>query len=73
MPAAFSDAYFRMLAETPALAAFAALVDGECAGMTLWFAADGVVYNHLTAANALGYANGASFALLRAIRNAGSR
>ena len=31
--------------------------------MTLWFEHDGVVYNHLTASNASGYANGANFAL----------
>jgi hypothetical protein len=64
--AAFSPAYFRMLAGLPELTAFAALVDGACAGMGLWFAAEGVVYNHLGAANALGYANGASFALYAA-------
>ncbi|WP_068875082.1 MULTISPECIES: GNAT family N-acetyltransferase [unclassified Phenylobacterium] len=61
--AAFSDAYFHALASEPALTAFAAFVEDECVGMTLWFAADGVVYNHLTASNALGYANGANFAL----------
>jgi hypothetical protein len=61
--AAFSQDYFSMLAGEPAVAAFAAFVDGACAGMTLWFAAQGVVYNHLTAANAAGYANGANFAL----------
>jgi hypothetical protein len=61
--ATFSPGYFAMLAATPAVAAFAAFVDGTCAGMTLWFEAEGVVYNHLTAANALGYANGANFVL----------
>lgn len=61
--AAFSDNYFETLARMPAITAFAARVDGVCAAMTLWFAADGVVYNHLTAVNALGYANGASYAL----------
>lgn len=61
--AAFSPAYFQMLAAEPAITAFAAFVGDVCAGMTLWFAADGVVYNHLTAANAAGYANGANFAL----------
>jgi hypothetical protein len=62
-PAAFRDQYFQMLAQAPAVEAFAAFVGDACAGMTLWFAAEGVVYNHLTAANALGYANGANFAL----------
>jgi hypothetical protein len=62
-PAAFSDAYFRMLAEAPEVEAFAAFVGDDCAGMTLWFAAEGVVYNHLTASNVLGYANSATFAL----------
>ncbi|HEY3949293.1 GNAT family N-acetyltransferase [Phenylobacterium sp.] len=62
-PAAFSEAYFRMLAAEPAICAFAAFVDGACAGMTLWFEAEGAVYNHLTAANELGYRNGANFAL----------
>lgn len=61
--AAFGEVYFRMLAARPEVTAFAAFVGETLAGMTLWFAADGVVYNHLTAANALGYANGASFAL----------
>jgi hypothetical protein len=62
-PAAFSPAYAQVLANDPTIVAFAAYVGDVCAGMTLWFAADGVVYNHLTAANALGYANGANFAL----------
>jgi hypothetical protein len=62
-PAAFSPAYFQMLAAEPSITAFAAFVGDACAGMTLWFAAEGVVYNHLTAANAVGYANGANFAL----------
>jgi hypothetical protein len=61
--AAFSPAYFQMLAEEPSVTAFAAFVGEACAGMTLWFAADGVIYNHLTAANTVGYANGANFAL----------
>ena len=33
------------------------------AAMTVWFAHQGVVYNHLTASDATGYANGANFAL----------
>lgn len=61
--AAFSGRYFRGLADTPGLTAFAAFVDGACVGMTLWFAAEGVVYNHLTASSAAGNANGANYAL----------
>jgi len=61
--AAFGEAYFRMLAEQDEIVAFAASVDDAVAAMTLWFAAEGVVYNHLTASNAAGYANGANFAL----------
>ena len=59
----FTPAYFERLAEAPQLAAFAAFVGDEPAAMTLWFEHDGVVYNHLTASNPLGYANGANFAL----------
>jgi hypothetical protein len=59
----FGDAYVDALAGEPALEAFAAFVDDAIVGMTLWFAHAGVVYNHLTAADATGYANGASFAL----------
>lgn len=60
---AFPDASFDAMANEPALAAFAATVEDRIVGMTLWFAHDGVVYNHLTAVDATGYANGASFAL----------
>ena len=59
----FPPAYFEALAREPRLVAFAAFVDGDLAGMTLWFAHAGAVYNHLTASNATGYANGANFAL----------
>jgi hypothetical protein len=59
----FGDAYFQALADEPTLEAFAAFVDDAVVGMTLWFAHGGVVYNHLTAADGAGYANGASFAL----------
>ncbi len=61
--AAFRPDYFDALAAEPRITAFAALVEGELAAMTLWFEHQGVVYNHLTAANAQGYANSASFAL----------
>lgn len=59
----FRPEYFVQLAELPGLEAFTAFVGEEIGGMTLWFAHDGVVYNHLTACNATGYANGAAFAL----------
>src|SRR6185295_13272069 len=59
----FSRAYFEALAAEPALRAFAAFVDDALVGMNLWFEHDGVVYNHLTASNAAGYANSANYAL----------
>lgn len=61
--AAFSEAYFTALAENPRVTAFAAFVEGEIGAMTLWFEHEGVAYNHLGAANAGGYANGANYAL----------
>jgi hypothetical protein len=61
--AAFPDPYFPTLAASPAFVILAAFVDGEIAGMTIWFEHDGVAVSHLTAANALGYANGANYAL----------
>lgn len=61
--AAFPDASFEVMGKDPALVAFAASVGDHIVGMTLWFACDGVIYNHLTAVDADGYANGASFAL----------
>lgn len=59
----FPDSYFVMLAGQPDLEAFVAEIGSEVVAMTLWFACEGVIYNHLTASNAAGYANGASFAL----------
>jgi len=59
----FPSRYFTHLTHIPQLEAFAAFVGEELCGMTLWFAYQGVVYNHLTACNATGYANGAAFAL----------
>lgn len=59
----FPAAHFETLAQEPGLRAFAAVVNEAIVGLTLWFAQDGVVYNHLTAVDATGYANGASFAL----------
>ncbi|MDQ0464619.1 hypothetical protein QO010_002403 [Caulobacter ginsengisoli] len=59
----FPDGYFAMLAAQPAMQAFVAEIGSQVVAMTLWFAWEGVVYNHLTASDAAGYANGASFAL----------
>jgi hypothetical protein len=62
-PAAFSDAYFQVLAALPTFEAFAAFVDGQVAAMAIWFEHDCRACNHLGASDALGYANGASYAL----------
>ncbi len=59
----FTPAYFAKLAQAPELVALAAFVDDQPVGMTLWFEHTAVAYNHLTASNAAGYANGANFAL----------
>ncbi|HZZ90103.1 MAG TPA: GNAT family N-acetyltransferase [Caulobacteraceae bacterium] len=59
----FPPAYFARLAQASELVALAAFVDDHLAAMTLWFEHGGVVYNHLTASDAVGYANGANFAL----------
>jgi hypothetical protein len=64
--AAFSEGYFAALAKMPDFEAFAAVVDGEIAAMGIWFEHDGRACNHLGASNALGYANGASYALYAA-------
>lgn len=61
--AAFGRGYFEALAQLEPLCAFAAFVEDRLCAMTLWFAHAGVAYNHLTASNAEGYANGANFAL----------
>lgn len=61
--AAFSAADLAHLAQEPRLVTLAALVDDTPAAMTIWFEHDGVVYNHLTASNEVGYANSAAFAL----------
>lgn len=62
-PAAFDRTYFEALSGLPQLRAFAAFVEERLCAMTLWFSYGGVAYNHLTASNADGYANGANFAL----------
>jgi hypothetical protein len=59
----FTPAYFARLADAPEVIALAAFVEEAPAAMTLWFEHAGVAYNHLTASNAAGYANGANFAL----------
>jgi hypothetical protein len=64
--AAFSDSYFEALAAAPVFEAFAATVGDEIAAMAIWFEHDGLGCNHLGASNALGYANGASYALYAA-------
>ncbi|CAN5174622.1 hypothetical protein BH11PSE2_BH11PSE2_11690 [soil metagenome] len=62
----FTDAYVAALAAEPLIQTFAAYVDDEIAAMALWFAFDGVVYQHLAASSPLGYANSASYALVAA-------
>jgi len=62
----FSPGYFDMLAAEPAMQAFAACVDDEIVGMAIWFAAEGVVYYHLSAVSAVGYLNGAAYGLVSA-------
>jgi hypothetical protein len=64
--AAFSDDYFQALARMPAFETFVATVGGEIAAMAIWFEHGGLACNHLGASNALGYANGASYALYAA-------
>lgn len=65
-PADFGEAYFALLAERPEITAFVARTEAGVVGMTLWFAHAGVAYNHLLAADADGYAAGASYALYEA-------
>jgi hypothetical protein len=62
----FAPAYFDVLAADPAMQAFAAYAGDEIIGMAIWFAAEGVVYYHLSAVNAAGYASGAAYALVAA-------
>jgi hypothetical protein len=64
--AAFSDVHFAALAKMPDFEVFAATVGGEIAAMAIWFEHEGLACNHLGASNALGYANGASYALYAA-------
>jgi hypothetical protein len=62
----FPDAYFATLAGMETFTAFAARVDGEIAGMALWFEHAGIAVSHLNAANSVGYANGVNYALYSA-------
>ena len=62
----FAPSYFDHLAAAPDLAAFAARIEGEVVGMSLWFEAQGVVYYHLAAVGPRGYAASASYALCAA-------
>lgn len=62
-PAAFSDGYFAMMAEDATYVTFAARVEGRMVAMAIWFEHQGVAVNHLGAADAAGYAAGASYAL----------
>jgi hypothetical protein len=61
--AAFREAYFAALANDPRMTTLAAYVGDELGAMAIWFEHAGIAYNHLGASNALGYANGASYAL----------
>jgi hypothetical protein len=61
--AAFREAYFASLSREPRMTTLAAYVGDEISAMTIWFEHAGVAYNHLGASNALGYANGANYAL----------
>lgn len=61
--AAFSAAYFEVLAGDRDLVTFAAWFEDLLVGMGLWYPWEGVCTNHLLAVNAEGYANGASYAL----------
>lgn len=59
----FPDHYFEVLAGMKSITAFAAHVGGEIAAMSLWVEHAGVAISHLAAANELGYANSANYAL----------
>ena len=61
--AAFREAYFVALSSEPRMTTLVAYVGDEIGAMAIWFEHAGVANNHLGASNALGYANGASYAL----------
>ncbi len=62
----FTPAYFDALAAEPTMQAFAAFAGDEIVGMSIWFAAEGVVYYHLSAVSPAGYAMGAAYSLVGA-------
>ena len=62
----FAPAYFDALAAEPAMQAFAAYAGEAIVGMSIWFAAEGVVYYHLSAVSPAGYAMGAAYSLVGA-------
>ena len=63
--ARFSPASFRQQLRVPGIVAYRATVNGETAGMILWYVADAVAYYHLGAFNSLGYESRAAFCALR--------
>jgi len=63
-PAAFPAESLTAQLAVPGLVAFAAERDGEIIGMQLWFLSQGRAYYHLAAYSAVGYREGASYALM---------
>lgn len=61
--ATFPDPYFPALAAMSQFVTFAAYVDDQIVAMAIWFEFDGVAVYHLAASSAIGYANGAGYAL----------
>ena len=61
--ASFGPDYWALMAGHADYITFAAYVGDEIAAMAIWAEHAGVAYNHLGASAALGYANGASYAL----------
>ena len=59
---AFSPAAFEVQLALPGTVMFEASVDGDLAGLDLWFVQGEIAYGHLVAFNDLGYANRASYA-----------
>lgn len=59
---AFSRDSFLLQLQTPGLVMFEALVDGETAGLDLWYVQENVAYGHLVAFNDIGYKSRASYA-----------
>lgn len=63
-PAAFSQTSLRAQLDVPGLVVFAAKRDDAILGMQLWFVGQAKAYYHLAAYSALGYREGASYALM---------